>query len=297
MLRAIAGASLTILVAAGLYGQARPAFVVASVKSSGPQARGPQITGVLQGGPGSPDPERITGTRITLQRFLREAYGVDFDQIQGPAWMADERYDIVAKVPPGATKEQLKLMLQGLLEERFKLALHLAKKDFPVYEITIAKGGLKLKEITDTLEPSLPGNPRPQADGNGFPQFAPGKSGMASSMANGLNHMTARGMPLAMLTSQLGAQLGTITGANTFAMGRIVDKTGLTGKYDFNLEYAGGPGVGAALRLPATADGEPTGGVGILDAMEKQLGLKVTKSTASYDVLVIDHVEKTPTEN
>jgi uncharacterized protein (TIGR03435 family) len=189
-------------------------------------------------------------------------------------------------------------MLQDLLTERFKLALHIVKKDFAVYELTIAKGGSKLKENTETLEPTRPGDPRMPVDGNGFPQLPPGRSGMASASANGLNHMTVRGMPLSMLTSSvLGPQLGSITGPNTYAMGRIVDKTGLTGKYDFNLEYAGGFGPGGALSLPAGADGEPAGGPTILDAMEKQLGLKVTKATAPYDVLVIDHAEKVPTEN
>ncbi len=120
---------------------------------------------------------------------------------------------------------------------------------------------------------------------------------MATAVSNGLTYLTARGVPFSVFTGQLGAQLGTMTGSNTYAMGRIVDKTGLTGKYDFNLEYAGGVGIGGALSLPVGPDGEPSGGLSILDAVEKQLGLKLTKSTAPFDVLVIDHVEKVPTEN
>lgn len=299
MVRAIASSSLIVCLAAGAFGQAtsRPAFEVASVKPSGPPPPGPHTDGVLQGGPGTADPERITDSRVTLQRLLREAYRVDLDQIQGPAWMAEERYDLAAKVPPGATKEHLNLMLQDLLAERFNLRLHHTTKDFPVYELTIAKGGLKLRENTDpNLEPSRPGEQRLPADSHGFPQFAPGKSGFAVSFVNGLSRMAARGMPLSALTRELGAQLGTITGPNSFAMGRIVDKVGLNGKYDFNLEYSGIPNVGGALSLPTAGDGEPSGGLGILDAMEKQLGLKVVKSTAPYDVLVIDRVEKVPTE-
>ena len=224
---------------------------------------------------------------------------MDFDQIQGPGWIAEERYDVRATVPPGATKDDLKVMVQHLLEERFKLVFHRITKDFPVYELTIAKGGSKLKENTDpNLEPSRPGDPRMPPDRDGFPQIPPGKSGMATDPVNGLNHMTVRGMPLSMLLFQVGAQLGTITGPNTFAPGRIVDKTGLTGKYDFDLEYAGGPGIGAALSLPSAGDAsEPIGGPTLIQAMEKQLGLKLTKSTALLEVLVIDHAEKTPTEN
>jgi uncharacterized protein (TIGR03435 family) len=226
---------------------------------------------------------------------------VAFDQIQGPGWIAEEKYDIIAKVPAGASKDDLKVMLRNLLEERFKLAFHRTKKDFPVYELTIAKGGAKLKENTDAnLEPSRPGDwdPWKPRDRDGFPLLPPGKSGSASVVVNGLNRMTTRGLPLSMLMSQLGTQLGTSTGPNTYAPGRIVDKTGLTGKYDFKLEYAGGYGIGAALAPSSIGDvTDPTGGPSFIEAIEKQLGLKLTKSTAPFEVLVIDHAEKTPTEN
>ena len=290
MLSRIARASLATLLSVA-FGQT---FEVASVKPSDPASQG---RGGPQGGPGTADPGRITASGVTLQALIRQAYGVDFDQIQAPGWIAEERYDIRATVPPGATKDDLKVMFQHLLEERFKLALHHITKDFPVYELTIAKGGSKLKENTESLEPSRPGDPRLPPDRDGFPQFPPGKSGMASAPVNGLNHMTARGMPLSMLLFQVGAQLGTITGQNTFAPGRIVDKTGLTGNYDFNLEFAGGFGIGTALSLPTSADASEPSGPSLIEAMEKQLGLKLTKTTGHLDVLVIDRAEKTPTEN
>jgi uncharacterized protein (TIGR03435 family) len=173
MIRVIA----SVLLCAAAFGQApdtRPAFEVASVRPAGPPGQGPPTRG-LQGGPGTNDPDRITDRGVTLQRLIREGYGVDFDQIQGPSWMADESYDVAAKVPPGSTKDQLKLMLQNLLAERFKLTLHHVSKDFPVFELTIAKGGLKIKENTDTLEPSRPGDKRLPPDRNGYPQIAPGK--------------------------------------------------------------------------------------------------------------------------
>jgi len=291
VLSRIATASLATLISVA-FGQT---FEVASVKPSGPapQGRG----GGLQGGPGTADPGRITHSRVTLQVLIREAYGVDFDQIQGPGWIGEERYEVRATVPPGATKDDLKVMFQHLLEERFKLALHHITKDYPVYELTIAKGGSKLKENTENLEPSRPGDPRLPPDRNGFPQLPPGKSGSMSTYGNGLNHMTARGMPLSGLLFQVGAQLGTITGQNTYAPGRIVDKTGLTGNYDFNLEFAGGFGIGTARSLPTSADASEPSGPSLIEAMEKQLGLKLTKTTGHLDVLVIDHAEKTPTEN
>jgi uncharacterized protein (TIGR03435 family) len=91
--------------------------------------------------------------------------------------------------------------------------------------------------------------------------------------------------------------LGTITGQNTYAPGRIVDKTGLTANYDFHLEYVGGGGIGALLSPSSSDASDPSGGPSLIEAMEKQLGLKLTKTTGPLDVLVIDHAEKTPTEN
>jgi uncharacterized protein (TIGR03435 family) len=296
MLGRITRASLATLISVACisvtFGQT---FEVASVKPSDPASQG--RGGVPQGGPGTNDPGRITYSRVTLQRLIAQAYGVDFDQIQAPGWISEERYDVRATVPPGATKDDLKVMFQHLLEERFKLALHHITKDYPVYELTIAKGGSKLKENTEKLEQSRPGDPRLPPDRDGFPQFPPGKSGMASAPVNGLNHMTARGVPLSGLLFQVGATLGTFTGQNTYAPGRIVDKTGLTGNYDFNLEFAGGVGIGTALSLPASADASTPSGPSLIEAMEKQLGLKLTKTTGHLDVLVIDHAEKTPTEN
>jgi uncharacterized protein (TIGR03435 family) len=287
----IASACLATLISVA-FGQT---FEVASVKPSGPPPQGPRIEGRLLGGPGTSDPVRITDSRVTLQQLVREAYGVAFDQVQGPGWIAEEKYDITAKVPPGATKDDLKLMLQNLIEERFKLAFHHITKDFPVYELTIAKGGSKLMENTDpNLEPSRPGDPRMPPDRNGFPQIPPGKSGSVGVPVNGLTRMTSQGMPLSVLVFMAGSHLGTITGPNSYTPGRIVDKTGLKGKYDFTLEYVDDGGI-MARSLPDIAD--PSAGPSIIDAMEKQLGLKLTKSTAPFDVLVIDHAEKTPTEN
>jgi uncharacterized protein (TIGR03435 family) len=73
----------------------------------------------------------------------------------------------------------------------------------------------------------------------------------------------------------------------------VVDKTGLTGKYDFKLFYSGGSQIGAALALPA----DPTAGPSFIEALEQQLGLKLMNSMAPFDVLVVDHVDKTPTDN
>ncbi len=80
-------------------------------------------------GPGTRDPTRFSVTNYPMNSLIQIAYGVENDQVLGPAWIDEERFTIQAKVPEGATKDQLKLMLQNLLAERFKLAAHFAKKD------------------------------------------------------------------------------------------------------------------------------------------------------------------------
>jgi uncharacterized protein (TIGR03435 family) len=270
-------------------------FEVASLRPSGPPPREPQLTNLIQGGPGTKEPERITGPRVTLQRLLTVAYGVEFDQIQGPAWTGDERYDLVAKVPPGTTRDQIKPMLQNLVTERFKLVLHHVSKDLPVYELTIAKSGAKLQETHEAdLRPLRLGEPTP-LDPDGFPQLPTGTYGCTNATVHGLTRMICRGMPLSFLASQLAVTLGA-GGPYTFAMGRVVDRTALTGKYDFKLEYSGTYAPGGALSLPGP-DVEPGGGLPLAAAVEKLLGLKLTKSSAPFDVLVIDHAERVPMEN
>ena len=290
---AIAIVCITVLCAAVISAQASPrlTFEVASVR---PSASGGGRGGPLVGGPGTASPGRITMTRTTIQRLLREAYGVDFDQIQGPDWISEERYDVVANVPTGTTRQQLLVMLRNLIEDRFQLKLRHITRDFPVYELTIARGGAKLKENTDrNLQPLRLGAGPFSADRDGFPQIPAGRSGAAATNINGLTRRSVRGLPLSDLLLQLRAQLGTTTGANTFAIARVIDKTGLTGVYDYQLEFASSPGIGGALALPT----DPSAGPTFIDALDKQLGLKLTKSTAPLDVLVIDHIEKTPRDN
>ena len=286
-------ASIALLCSAVASAQDAPrlVFEAASVRPSAPGAgRG---TGP-QGGPGTNSPGRMSQTRVTLQILLRQAYGVGFDQIEGPGWISEERYDLIANVPAGATREQAQVMLQNLLEDRFHLKLHRTTREFPAYELTIAKGGSKLKENTETdLQPAGLRGPLLPPDQDGFPQVAPGRSGAATVSENGLSRATYKAQPLSVLLFDLQARLGTPTGANTYAVARVVDKTGLTGKYDFKLAYASSSPIGGALTLPA----DPTVGPSFVDALEQQLGLKLTKSVTMLEVLVIDSVEKTPTEN
>jgi uncharacterized protein (TIGR03435 family) len=110
-------------------------FEVASVK---PAARNDDAESFLRGGPRTDQPERITAEYRSLAQLLHVSYDFDYDQILGPSWLGTERYAVVAKVPPGATKSQVKIMWQNLLAERFRLQAHIGKRDFAAYELSVA---------------------------------------------------------------------------------------------------------------------------------------------------------------
>ncbi len=238
------------------------------------------------------------------------------DQLSGPDWMQTERYDFEAVVPAGATPEQFKVMLQNLLVERFQIAMHTAKKTFSVYEMVVAKGGLKMKPSTAEPAPSPDTKGPTQADPaaiqaqaeqmlaqlranaaannqgvdpDGFPALPEGnRPGQRGITSNGRQMITARGQSMSAIVRTLQNGLGPGS--------RVVDKTGLTGLYDFKLQFTRSTGAAAAAQAPGTVDaGDP--GPDLAGAAQSQLGLKLEKTTAQFDVLIIDHIEKTPTEN
>lgn len=356
MRQAVSGAGLLVLgcvLAAGQTGDAklgdtklgdtRVEFEVASIKPwvapSGP-GRGGMMLG-MRGGPGTADPEQITYSGLPLRLLLMNAYDVRTYQITGPSWLDSERFDIVAKVPSGTTKEQARVMLQNLLADRFGLKLHHETKDSQIYELVIDKNGPKFKPTaiaetsgTPDKEPPqlLPPGP-PKLDKNGFPQL-PDRPGLMMMMTMGTGgpraRMVAKAQTIAQIVQMLGNQVNR----------PVVDKTGLTGKYDLTLEFAFEPGAGGGpkgLMLPpppggpagfggglgaggpVIAGGAPggaatTGGAAgpgpvdsqnadsapaetIFAAVQSQLGLKLEAKKAPLELLVIDHIEKTPSEN
>ncbi len=129
---------------------AKPAFEVVSIRPGSGKPTvfpsGIRVIGGVQGGPGSPDPERYGGNSVALRGLIQTAYGMKRDQVSGPGWIDTTRYDISAKVPAGATREQFNLMLQTMLAERFNMKFHREIKSFPAFNLIVAKSGLKLKE-------------------------------------------------------------------------------------------------------------------------------------------------------
>lgn len=311
----VAGLAGLFLFATNAPGQAtaKLEFEVASVRAAGPYQRPagtPDIVAemlsrnpTVRGGPGTDDPERLTIVRMPLRNLLWTAYGMRPDQISGPAWLDSELFDVSAKIAPGATKEQANEMLQNLLVERFKITLHHTTKDFPAHELSVAKNGSKVKEVAPdpNLSPLQPGEfmaGRTGLDANGFPVLPEGKAGLVVIPSNGLMRMTCRACSIAQLIQRFVEALAVPAGSTMPYLlgGRVINKTGLTGKYDFHLQYSSGPGAGGALRLPSLDD-QTESGPDLFGALEKQLGLKLEKTKTPLDVLVIDRIDKIPTDN
>src|SRR5579872_6755710 len=160
------GAALLFSLAA--FGQ--PAFEAASVKPAVIPA-GAAARSRMTGGPDTNEPGQITYSNVTLASVLLRAYDVKAYQVAGPDWLSSQRYDIAAKIPPGATRKQFQLMLQRLLAERFHLALHHETRELHGFDLIVGKNGPKLKPAQDAVQgPTQPApDTPPKTDAGGFP--------------------------------------------------------------------------------------------------------------------------------
>jgi uncharacterized protein (TIGR03435 family) len=303
------GFGLLNLAGSACFGQANGAqlsFEVASVRLSRPLPLLQMIQ--LQrrtGGPETKDPVHVRWDYITLEAIIDAAYAQRYQQVvtdlKDRSFLAD-RYDIIANVPPGATLNQLNIMMQNLLAERFKLVVHHEMRPIPVYVLEVAKGGLKMKESPQAPAKPLTSPPAPQrveqlrVDADGFPQVPPGQTIAIVNSPDGHVRVTGKGQeltcppPRSLAVIPYCDNIFVLSVLGSAPGGRIiVDKTGLTRKYDLTLDYLQTAGAGLS------ADGGETG-VNLFNALEQQLGLKLVDTKEPFDVLVIDHVEK-PTEN
>lgn len=253
-----------------------PEFEVASVKPADPQVRG-RCPGVLVG-------SRFSCTGVPLEPLVRLAYGVSADLFKGLPGMDRDRYDIDAKAPAGVGNDQLNLMLQNLLTQRFGLVVHWETREMAIYELVVAKGGPKLKAPEkpdadlDAASSAGAAAPKMVRNKDGLPEYPPGVRGMFVTRANGAQWLTARMESIADLLTMLGPTIGR----------PVVDKTGLTGVWDFNLRYSNEP-----ARLDAQADSAPT----LFGAFESQLGLKLESAKGPVKALVVDRVNRVAIEN
>lgn len=269
---------------------AGPQFEVASVKpvandaaaSAGP-GRG-FLRQMMRNGrqPGlipMPDPGRVRLKDWALLDLIAAAYSVPARQVSGPDWLADQSFDVEAKMPDGAPKESANAMLRSLLEERFGLQVHRVTQTKQGYALVVGKNGPKLK----------PAEPPAPADEGLTPEERRAKSQkrMQENMADIQKRMQeAResGTPLQGLSTAWWPSVTTPELASRlvqFAEAPVADETGLTGKYSVSIE--------------TWKNGDIPGGA-IFDAVEK-LGLKLEPRKITLENLVVDQVSKTPTAN
>jgi len=256
-----------------------PVFEVASVKVSTDE-RG----AYLAGGPGSRDPTQFTFVHASMGALLRRAFGVDSYQLSAPAGLPDAYFDIRAKVPPSTTEAQFGQMLQNLLIDRFAMKVHHETRDLAGYELVVAKGGPRMKTAEQTATPpasDIPVGRLPLIkDRAGDPQLPPGRNArLVVRLSDGRFRQSGRMQTMADIVEMCQRELGR----------PVVDRGGLTGVYDFNIDF---------VRMPDDP-GEPKDDAALpfLTAFQSQLGLRLESKKVPVDVIVIDHIEKTPTEN
>jgi len=266
----------------------KPAFEVASVKPTSTPSGPGQI--------GRPPGGRLTATNVPLMFLIQNAYRVrPFQVIGGPAWMATDHWDIDAKAQEGSIPQPsgppdpnvpdgLSLRLQALLEDRFKLQVHRETRDLPIFELSVAKSGVKAKLSDDQgpIRPPAPGTPPPRPGG-------PMPRGNISLMIGG-GELHAAAIPFANFAATLSQILGRT----------VVDKTDLKGLYDFDLKWTPDVGqtVGPAGTLPPGVELPPIdpSGPSLVTGLQEQLGLKLESTKGPVQVLVIDSVQR-PSEN
>lgn len=241
-------------------------------------------------------PDGVLMHGLPLRELVQQAFGLEADRITGePDWVRSSRYDIEAKVEPeNAPKlkdlkmEQRNAMMLQLLVDRFGLKYHHEKRELPMYALVVAKGGLKMKPTkADQDDPGTnappPGDP-PRPGDSGRPRMA------KHMMMMNPGHLESTGASTEMLAHILSRQLGHT----------VVDKTGLSGEYDFALDYT--PENMPMSIVPGAPEGGPKpevpeqGGPSLFTAVEEQLGLKLEATKALVDVIVIDHIGQ-PSEN
>lgn len=297
---------------------APPTFEVASVKvaeafgGSMPMMAGPGRA-MRARGCGKPDPALVRCTGASLKMLLMRAYDVKAYQIDGPAWIGSDAYDLMAKVPEGVAADKVPAMLQTLLAERFAVKIHKETRVLPAYELGVAKGGPKLKEVDPAkLQPlpepgsALPPPPPPRGPGNGPPPLSALPAGAMMMMMNTNGSRLFRGN---ITIDQLILHL-------TNSLDRpVIDNTGLKGTYEIELSYLGdeNDGMGRMMMagMPPPTGGGDAAGRGepsrqqdantpiatLPQALQQSLGLKLEPKKLPIDMIVVDGANKVPTEN
>lgn len=277
-------------------------FEVASVKRSDPSRAGfGQLDPLSK--PFTCDPGRCVAAKQSLSALVWVAYGIqdEFHIEMASSWMQTEQYDIAAKVPDGATKEQVHIMLQRLLAGRLGLVVHRETRQLPGFRLVVAKGGAKLRKAVDE-DASADASGPDVVIKNGKPQFSSSaKSGVL--LTPGAAILRGRHENMSGLAHQLSERLGA----------PIIEATGIEGNYDYDVSFRpeprpqpkgsvvfapppipSGDGAAGGQLSPATPSDRPVLSI----AIREQLGLQLEAvKSVPVEVLVLDKANREPTEN
>jgi uncharacterized protein (TIGR03435 family) len=227
----------------------------------------------MTGGPGTGDPARLTFSNATLTMVLQTAFDLkDVQKVSGPDWLNIDMFDIAATLPPDATKDQMRAMLQHLLVERFHMSWRREKQNLPAYVLIAAKGRVRLPAAKDSAS-------NPLRKENSLP---------------GIRTITCSNCTVGEFVKMLDHPDGRF----------VFDETGLTGTWDFALTYepvydckgctlGGSDGASPPPPPPPVDQAPPVLSV----ALDQQLGLKLEKKERPVDVIVIDSIDRVPTPN
>lgn len=239
-------------------------IVLTSVAAFAQTAPAPafEVAAIKPGQPGRESVEVVPGgvtmRNTRLRACIRWAYAVQDFQIAGPAWLNDQWFDISAKAAGPAPESELRLMMRNLLEQRFHLETHRQVKEVPALILTVEKGGHKMQQV----------------EKEGSPSFKTGKMSL-----------TGQGATLAQLTAFLSGELHS----------PVIDETGLTGRFNYALDINS---FITQEMLKSGGDGPPVEAPSIISqAIRAQLGLRVDAKKAPVDMVIVDRIDKAPTEN
>jgi uncharacterized protein (TIGR03435 family) len=316
-------------IALGQTSPAKLAFDVDTVKPAAPLDL-PKLAAQVKAGNipriGRPiyDGSRAEYTYMSLKDLIAVAYSVQSYQVSGPEWLASQRFDIVAKLPDGTTKDDAPAMLQALLQERFKLVAHRDSQEHAALALVVAKGGPKLKASSGTPTPidstaplkpgetnidTIDGPARATIHPDGSTTINMGVKGTVTQrmdMQNQVVHLNSDMVTMQGFSEMLARLLQMAGGGGK----QVVNMTGLTGYYQVAVELSLADAINAAraqgVDIPRSGGGgdnlqgnvasDPGGGLSVFQSVQA-LGLKLESRKAKVDLLVVDSVQKVPTEN
>lgn len=261
---------------------------------------------VMKGGPGTSTPGRIHYVNVTLMQLIGRAYGIEADQIRGPERLTSDRYVLDAIVPSGAGAEEFRQMLQRLLVKRFRLAFRWEERDYEVYHLVVGAGGAKLRrsavvETADSDDNAVSEADRIKAplDKSGCPVLPLTRRGV-SGRSGGSNCATFVGFSMPELVTELANDVAletTTADLSHTAPAHIMDDTGLTGRFDFNLNYNKMYFLSRVPGFPLQGNVRFTPSDSIFKVVQSQLGLRLESRPSKLKVMVVEHIENDPGEN